>query len=296
MLSLPQVQYVRLVPDGQITRAKINTFVNVTETWNKLSGWLSPQQYEAVKAQPCIQQFLHLDTLGWAGQLFHNIIMRLTDHSAIGDALWFEVGQELGRFSINEFCLITGLKCVGTTHLPVVESRLISRYFSTVRGVSRENLELQLSNAKFDNDDDAVKLSLLYIVFSIPLANASTVKIDPKYFALADNLDSFNEFPWGVLSWEATRSAICKTVENRKPSNTGSKKKLGPVHYSIPGFPHAVLAWAYETIPAIALKFTTKYEQAIPRMISWTTADNVKFDDVLAAFLTVGDSQVYNIT
>ncbi|GMN70235.1 hypothetical protein TIFTF001_039279 [Ficus carica] len=119
------------------------------------------------------------------GMLFHNIVMRLTDHSSMGDALWFEVGEDLGRFSINEFCLITGMKCVGSTHLPVVESRLITRYFSTLRGVSREHLELQLSNAaNLDNDDDAVKLSLLYLTFSIPLSNANSVKIDPKFLPL----------------------------------------------------------------------------------------------------------------
>ncbi|GMN67346.1 hypothetical protein TIFTF001_039343 [Ficus carica] len=80
------------------------------------------EEYEAVKDQPCIQQFMHLETLGWAGQVFHNIVMRLTNHSAMGDTLWFELGEDLGRFSINEFCLITGLNCVGSTHLPMVES------------------------------------------------------------------------------------------------------------------------------------------------------------------------------
>ncbi|GMN32007.1 hypothetical protein TIFTF001_048141 [Ficus carica] len=205
-------QYVRLVPDSQIFRAKINTFVNITETLKKLRGWLSPRQYESLKTQPCIQQFMHLDTLGWSGQVFHNIVMRLTTHSAMGDALWFELGEDLVRFSINEFCLITGLNC--------------------------------MSNSKFDNDDDAVKLSLLYIVFSIPLSNASSVKIDPN----------------------------------------------------VAGFPQALLVWAYETRPVIASKFTTNYEHALSRMMSWTTADNVRFDDVLAAFTTVGESKCVDLT
>ncbi|GMN70424.1 hypothetical protein TIFTF001_039464 [Ficus carica] len=289
-------QYVRLVPDSQISRAKINTFVNITETLKKLRGWLSPRQYESLKTQPCIQQFMHLDTLGWSGQVFHNIVMRLTTHSAMGDALWFELGEDLVRFSINEFCLITGLNCVGSTHLPVVESRLMSKYFPDVRGVTREYLELQMSNSKFDNDDDAVKLSLLYIVFSIPLSNASSVKIDPKYFALADNLDAFNEFPWGVLSWEATRTAICSSVENRISSKRGSKKNIEKSRYSVAGFPQALLVWAYKTSPVIASKFTTNYEHALPRMMSWTTADNVRFDDVLAAFATVGESKCVDLT
>ncbi|GMN63993.1 hypothetical protein TIFTF001_033053 [Ficus carica] len=172
--------------------------------------------------------------------VFHNIVMRLTDHSGMGDALWFELGEDLGRFSINEFCLITGMKCVGSTHLPV------------------------MSNAKFDNDDDVVKLSLLYIIFRIPLSNASA----------------------------ATRAVIFNTMEKRMSSKRRPLKKNDKVHYSIPGFPHALLVWAYETLPLIASKFTTKYDQAIPRMMSWTTADNVKFDDVLAVFTTVGESQL----
>ncbi|GMN30527.1 hypothetical protein TIFTF001_048024 [Ficus carica] len=226
------------------------------------------------------------------GMLFHNIVMRLTDHSSMGDALWFEVGEDLGRYSINEFCLITGMKCVGSTHLPLVESRLITRYFSTVRGVSREHLEFQLSNAaNLDNDDDAVKLSLLYLTFSIPLSNANSVKIDPKFFALADNIAEFNDFPWGVLSWEATRTAICNSVENRVSLKRIPLKKNDKVHYSVAGFPHALLVWAYETLPTIALKFSSNYEHAIPRMLSWTTADNVKFDDVMSAFTEVGEKQ-----
>ncbi|GMN61855.1 hypothetical protein TIFTF001_030932 [Ficus carica] len=226
------------------------------------------------------------------GMLFHNIVMRLTDHSSMGDALWFEVGEDLGRFSINEFCLITGMKYVGSTHLIVVESQLITIYFSMLRGVSREHLKLQLSNAaNLDNDDDAVKLSLLYLTFFIPLSNANLVKIDPRFFTLADNIADFNDFPWGVLSWESTRTAICNSVENKVSSKRRLLKKNDKVHYSVAGFPHALLVWAYETLPTIALRFSSNYEYVIPRMLSWTTADNVKFDDVMSAFTEVGEKQ-----
>ena len=288
-----QVHYNRRVPDDQITRAKINTFVNIKETLKNLTNWLSPRQYELVMNQPCIQHFQKLAALGWAGQLFHNIVMRLTDHSDNGDALWFEVGEQLGRFSITEFGLITGMKCVGSTHIPpMAEPRLIKRYFPTVRGVSREHLELQMSNANFDDDGDAIRLALMYVIFCIPLSNASSVKIDPKFFALADKLEAFNQFPWGVLSWEATRSAIRAAVDNRTSSKRRQPKKSQLAHYSVAGFPHALLVWAYETIPAIASRFTTNYELAIPRMLSWMTADNVRFDEVMLALTAVGEAQV----
>ncbi|GMN65759.1 hypothetical protein TIFTF001_034838 [Ficus carica] len=177
------------------------------------------EDYQGVIRQSCIKKFLKLKTLGWAGQVLHNIVMHLADHSGVGDALWFEVGEDLGRFSIKELCLITGMKC--------------------------------LSNAKFDNDDEVVKLVLLCMIFCIPLANANFVKINPQYFALADNLEEFNAFPWGLLSWEATRAAIEHT--------------------------------------AIAGKFTTKHVEANPRMLSWTSTDNVKLDAVMSALTTVGE-------
>ncbi|GMN48000.1 hypothetical protein TIFTF001_017167 [Ficus carica] len=150
---------------------------------------------------------------------------RAIDEKKNSDTEEFEVGEDLGRFFINEFCLITDMKC--------------------------------LSNAKFDNDDDTIKLGLLYMIFCIPLANANSVKIDPKYFALADNLEEFNAFLWVVLS-------------------------------CITGFPHVLLIWAYESIPTKAGKFTIKYVEANPRMLSWTSADNVKFDAVMSALTTVG--------
>ena len=69
-------------------------------------------------------------------------------------------------------------------------------------------------------------------------------------------------------------------------------KKSDKVHYSIAGFPHALLVWAYETFPSIASKFATKYDQAILRMLSWITVDNVKFNDAMWAFTVVVENQV----
>ena len=43
LLPLMHVKYRRLVPDGEITRAKINTFVNIKETCKNLRNWLSPR-------------------------------------------------------------------------------------------------------------------------------------------------------------------------------------------------------------------------------------------------------------
>ena len=66
-----------------------------------------------------MKNFLLFDKLGWDGQVVHNIVMRLAEPSnpTDMDSLWFEVGEDIWRFSINEFSLIIGLRCVGSTFL-----------------------------------------------------------------------------------------------------------------------------------------------------------------------------------
>ncbi|GMN64856.1 hypothetical protein TIFTF001_033911 [Ficus carica] len=87
------------------------------------------------------------------------------------------------------------------------------------------------------------------------------------------------------------RHEMCRVYS----SPTGGRKSINYKIFfdveSIAGFPHALLVWAYETLPSIVAKFTTKYDQAILRMLSWITANNVKFDDVMSAFTVVGENQ-----
>ncbi|GMN54168.1 hypothetical protein TIFTF001_023302 [Ficus carica] len=154
-------------------------------------------------------------------EVLHNIVMRLTNHSRMGVALWFEVGEDLRKFFIKELCLITDMKC--------------------------------LSNSKLDNDDDAVKLGLLYVIFCIPLATRVVI-----------------------------RNVVTRLSSKRRPL-----KKADKVYYSITGFPHALLIWACGSIPTIAGEFTTKHIEANLSLLSWTSTDNVKFDAVMSALTVV---------
>ena len=82
------------------------------------------------------------------------------------------------------------MNCVGSTYLTLVENnRLLSRFFPTLQFVSRDNLDTMLFIARFDHDDNVVKLALIYMIFCISLVDSKSVKIDAKYFAFADNLE-----------------------------------------------------------------------------------------------------------
>ncbi|GMN60165.1 hypothetical protein TIFTF001_029249 [Ficus carica] len=53
------------------------------------------------------------------------------------------------------------------------------------------------------------------------------------------------------------------------------------------------LQYAYESIPTIAGKFTTKHVEANPHMLSWTSADNVKFDAVMSTLIVVSEKHCF---
>ena len=133
---------------------------------------------------------------------------------------------------------------------------------------------------------------IVHDILHFSCKNSKSMWIDPKFFTLANNLEEVNAFPWGVLSWEATRDTIYNTVENIFSSKRRTLKKVDKVHYTISGFPHTLVILAYSSIPTIAGKFTTKHVEAISRMLSRTSTDNVKFVTVMSALTIVGEKHV----
>ena len=89
---------MRLVSDEEIINGKINHWVNLDDTIRKLREGLSKSQFKLLKQQPLMKNFLMFDKLGWAGQVVHNIVMRLAELSnpTDMDALWIKVGEDIG--------------------------------------------------------------------------------------------------------------------------------------------------------------------------------------------------------
>ncbi|EXB44188.1 hypothetical protein L484_010294 [Morus notabilis] len=68
---------------------------------------------------------------------------------------------------------------------------------------------------------------------------------------LANDLEALNAFPWGALTWNVNRDSIRSVVMNK----VSGKGKGNGMHYTLSGFPHALLVWAYESILPIAQFF-----------------------------------------
>lgn len=60
--------------------------------------------------------------------------------------------------------------------------------------------------------------------------------LNKGHFLLVDNLEEFNSYPWGKLSYKATISSLIKASKHKHVSN--AKHTLGKMVYNLYGFPH----------------------------------------------------------
>ena len=113
--------------------------------------------------------------------------------------------------------------------------------------MTRQTIEdvLAEEDTKCETDDDAIRLGMLYVLFSIILANGKIVCIPLNYVELVEDIQSFNDYSWGIPAWEMTRDSIRSAVSNK----VKVKGKSSAMRYTLIGFPHSLFVWAFKNIP-----------------------------------------------
>ena len=88
-----------------------------------------------------------------------------------------------------------------------------------------------------DDDDDLVKLALVYFIELSLLGKDRQTKVDRTLFRIADDWTTFNNYDWGGLVFGRTISALKRALDmqHAKGKNKSTKTK-----YIVVGFPHAL--------------------------------------------------------
>ncbi|XP_075101635.1 uncharacterized protein LOC142177073 [Nicotiana tabacum] len=150
----------------------------------------------------------------------------------------FVVSDSRLRFSLGEFALVTGLKCKGDTSIESVEeNRLISKYFGTA-SVTLAQLVDCFTKKKWETNDDALKISVLYFVNNFLLSLLKTKVISWSYIDLVESDDS-NNYSWGIDVYNATIDSYSNKFQDK------------PSFYRLGGFPLALQIWLYECCPSL---------------------------------------------
>ncbi|KAA0047553.1 Ulp1-like peptidase [Cucumis melo var. makuwa] len=183
----------------------------------------------------------------------------------------------------REFNIITGLWGPKEDYIQLVgNSRLLEKFFKDKECVYVSDLEDIFLEYEGD-DDDIVKLALVYFIEISLLGKDRRTKVDIGFFKIADDWNTFNNYDWGRIVFIRTLSALKRALD--KQYAKGKKKSTQTKKYTINGFLHALQVWAYESIPTIIGCGVDKVnDHAIPRMLRWVCQKSSKSQTISQVF------------
>ncbi|KAA0063981.1 Ulp1-like peptidase [Cucumis melo var. makuwa] len=183
----------------------------------------------------------------------------------------------------REFNIITGLRGPKEDYIQLVgNSRLLEKFFKDNECIYVSDLEDIFLEYEGD-DDDIVKLALVYFIEISLLGKDRRTKVDIGFFKIADDWNTFNNYNWGRIVFGRTLSALKRALD--KQYAKGKKKSTQTKKYTINGFPHALQVWAYESISTINGCGVDKVnDHAIPRMLRWVCQQSLKSQTISQVF------------
>ncbi|KAI5348318.1 hypothetical protein L3X38_001205 [Prunus dulcis] len=238
-------------PEAEAYSSRVNNCSHANSSLAAIRAKLSAEQLEQFKTS-CFGHLLNIDKIQFSGQIVHGVVLR------------------------RDFCLITGLRFGEVPEVSSGESdeiRLQKRYFID-EGITCNALEEAF--LRCTEKDDIYKLALVYFAELVVLGRDKHLNINLNYLTLVEDLDAFNRYPWGSVSFDKTQDSLfsaptkyVKSFENEEGRGKGKSKVTGTSRrnekgkkdkhgeaqrsgWSFKGFTYALQIWVYELIPRMA--------------------------------------------
>ncbi|XP_052176003.1 uncharacterized protein LOC127790500 [Diospyros lotus] len=224
-------------------------------------------EHKDLFTKSCFGHLLNVANMKIALQMVHQLILRSVKTSKQNE-VWFKFGNQLARFGLEEFTLVTGLKA-GELEFEDeslgLQCHLLQNHFKKNKGkITRK--QLLSAFQKCSDQPDKFKLGLLLILAYVLLATEENTNLNLWWFYLVDDLDRFNNYARGKRSYKYT-IAIFKSDLGKKLKQCGKNDRYP---YNFHGFPFAIMICALEAIPGLGEEFAHKLEgDRIPRMLGW---------------------------
>ncbi|XP_022891911.1 uncharacterized protein LOC111406765 [Olea europaea var. sylvestris] len=264
MRSKKDWQYI--IPKERWFPGKITTSVS-KGVLSSIQSKLSDRQKLIMKGT-CFAHFLDCHEIVVQPQLIHYFLLRQVQQPNPTE-LWFLVAERYVRFSISEFCIVTGLRCSGDSDTGIFENRqsqLKNKYFSQVDIVTHEDVKSTFISACQMPDLDLVEtlpnhdvalIGILYFITAYLFSKDYKKLVDHYLFTLVEDFPALNSFPWGKLLFEITLSSL-KDALSRQTA-----------HYRLRGMLVAFQAWIYKTFPDLDEVIVTRVSRTHPRINNW---------------------------
>ncbi|KAI5350438.1 hypothetical protein L3X38_003329 [Prunus dulcis] len=291
-----------VMPEAEAYSSRVNNCSHANSSLVAIRAKLSAEQLEQFKTS-CFGHLLNIDKIQFSGQIVHGVVLRRVAGQGVKDldGLSFLLGCDVAQFTRQDFCLITGLRFGEVPEVSSGESdeiRLQKRYFID-EGITCNALEEAF--LRCTEEDDIYKLALVYFTELVVLGRDKHLNINLNYLTLVEDLDAFNRYPWGSVSFDKTQDSLfsaptkyVKSFENEEGRGKGKSKVTGTSRrnekgkkdkhgetqrsgWSFKGFTYAFQIWVCELIPRMEdLNYCKVVDPtAVPRILRWRTTTSV---------------------
>ncbi|XP_070005937.1 uncharacterized protein [Nicotiana sylvestris] len=197
----------------------ISSYTN-TDIVSQLKDKLTPDQFQQF-GNTCFGSFLQMKRFDVQHQLFRCFMARQLNGTPNNVFAVYVNGTEL-HFTLREFALVTGLKCVGKDEdfefSETPPNRLIATYFGSANIVKKKHLRQCFNDKAWgpDNDEDALKISLLYFIHTFIFSSEKNSATIPRLdFDLVES-GRYSEYHWGIKAFELLINSISKKMDALK--------------------------------------------------------------------------------
>nr|AAS91798.1 Ulp1-like peptidase [Cucumis melo]AAU04774.1 Ulp1 peptidase-like [Cucumis melo] len=213
----------------------VSCLSHLEKTTHNIKAKLKPDQL-ALFRKTKFGHFLDLNIV-FNGPLIHYLLLREVEDEG-KDSISFLLGGVVCTFGRREFNIVTGLWGPKEDYIQLGgNSRLLEKFFKDKDCVYVSDLEDIFLEYEGD-DDDIVKLALVYFIEISLLGKDRRTKVDIGFLKIADDWNSFNNYDWGRIVFVRTLSALKRALD--KQYAKGKKKSTQTKKYTINGFPHAL--------------------------------------------------------
>ncbi|RXH81049.1 hypothetical protein DVH24_004963, partial [Malus domestica] len=184
-------------------------------TWEGLTTYPKPPYFnEAHLGAFGVTYFSYLqgvDELAFSEQLVHELSLRRVENQGVKDleGLTYLIGCELTRFTMQDFCLITGQRDI-KKEKGKGKTKAIPKKVSKKISVTCDELEREFKECK--NRGNAFKLGLVYFVDDVLIGPKNNVDTTSTLWRI---MDRFNRFVWGSISFEQLHDNLSFTASRR---------------------------------------------------------------------------------
>ncbi|KAF4402801.1 hypothetical protein G4B88_010253 [Cannabis sativa] len=226
-----------------------------------------------------------MHTLVFQKELVHLMLLRQLNTERDDQECWYKIGSKAVRFGVEEFSAITGFNCGGQYDLKPLskkkmlkfKSRMFPNFGITDKVTRRDVRDVFLDQEFFIDDDDVVKMSVVYLLSCYLFGFTHDKKVDNFLFGLVngdDYLDVLNGFAFGKMLWERTFYNLTIAIKDGNSifdELEAKDKKFKK--YKLPGFVVPFHVWLYEIIPSLSPEYCVRKGSEFRRILNWQSFD-----------------------